>query len=1387
MDTSRKIPPSRSLSYSEETTHNHHQQDDPKKRGFVHRISIRAKLAILFYLVTLTALITIGSYGYYHANQIYLKNAMEESFALTHEISERIQWKLTTSAGNAQFIAHLYAMIRYAYWRDIGDAEQIAYWRDITNDILCNYAEANADIFKIRLIDTHGQEQLLVQKEISTGKSRIVPENELQNLSNQSFFRELGTVEKNSILISSLVPNRDHDEIVRPILSVFHTASPLFGSNGERYGTIVVTRLASGLSDTLRKANQNPLGRMVYLLNKEGEYLFHPNPDRIFGRLLGQDSTFSFDFPDEFKQITANTQGWSRSAGQMLTFTTIEPNHRHDDTVWKLVSMIPEDRVFAEMNHFILVFLLLSAGVVAGTLFAARYVIAQIMRPLQFVTDQLEQLERGEPTPQTLHYTARDEVGRMLDSTQRVVENLQRLARQADAIANGDLSSEVQPVSERDRLGRSIQHMTAILRSNHATTVKENWQKDGLAQLTHLLTGSLDPPRLANLALSQVGRYLEVGRGVLYAWNPTDERLDLIGSFMYTERATLGARVRLGEGAIGQVAREKQPIVIHVGSVGSDPPPPAITTGSLHLAACHTYTWPLLHEGVLYGVLEVATLERLEEPQVDYLRAAADTIASFFLTAVQHKRIQDLLTSSDALAKAAQAQSLQLQETNEQMKEQQWRLQQQAEELQQTNAQMEEQQQQLQQQSEELRQANAQLEEQQQQLYQQATALENRNRILEQASRYKSDFLANMSHELRTPLNSIILLSKILTLNDTGHLNAEDLKRAKVIYQAGTELLRLIDDILDLSKVEAGHMEVHFGQVASQSLVLDFQRQFEETAHVKGLTFLCEDRFQGSFTTDPDRVCQIVRNLLSNAFKFTSKGRVALTVARQQDRAYPIALSVTDSGIGIAHDKIGLIFDTFRQADDSISRQFGGTGLGLSISRRLAELLGGTLRVESTVGVGSTFTLSLPENTSFSPTESQKQKVMTTPGKDQEVLAPGEEAILLIDDDPAFRAAVTHLNHQQGYKTLVATTAAEGLSLARIHRPSGILLDLGLPDMDGTELLKILKSDRVLRSVPVYIVSARDRDSSLSQDIVGYLRKPLNDQQILSAEAKLFAQVAQVPRLLVVEEAGITAEWIRQRLPTVAVEVYRVPEDSEACAPPLPMVPHGLALVGLDANDDLVRCEFLCKHLRQSFPDMPLLIYSQRAISHEEESVLRRYTDTIVIRTHQAERRLLENIDRFLREVRSPDQNAWDIVPASTREHRLAGRRALVVDDDPRNLFVVTSALEREGAVVQNALDGRKAIEWLQSVCKTTRVGERPVDIVFMDIMMPNMSGYEAIAVLKSDPLLRTIPIVALTAKAMKTDRDETVMAGADDYLAKPVDYEILINMAELWCSRRIE
>ncbi|POA99322.1 hypothetical protein C2134_07030 [Chromobacterium sinusclupearum] len=961
-----------------------------------------------------------------------------------------------------------------------------------------------------------------------------------------------------------------------------------------------------------------------------------------------------------------------------------------------------------------------------------------------------------------------------------LVESLEQLASRAYAIGQGDLSQEVKLASSKDRLGIAINEMIRMLRIARAEDERRNWLKDGYSQVSAALTGDLATEQLADAAIGLIGRYLDAGRGVFYLYREAEQRLDLIGSYMYTERNNLGATFALGQGAVGQVARERKPIILEVTDDDAAP----IVTGTMLALPRFTYTYPLLHEKELVGVIELASFEHFDERKLEYLSNITGMLASFLFAAEQRVHIRKLLAASEESEREMRAQSEQLRESNARMEEQQQQLQQQAEELQQTNAQMEEAQQLLRQQTEELQQTNAQMEESQQQLEQQNQELEEakrqqeaKARQLDQASKYKSEFLANMSHELRTPLNSIILLSKMMVSSEDGEVQGEAQKWAQVIHRSGEDLLRLINDVLDLSKVEAGRMDVHLATLSSRDLCFELQGMFEHLARDKGLDFVIDDQLRRDFVSDPDKLSQILRNLLTNAIKFTRQGSVTFRLSHHPNTALPIRLSVRDTGIGISEDKKGVIFEAFQQADGSTSREFGGTGLGLTISLRFAQMLGGTIELESKPGEGSEFSVWLPE----SAAASREAASLTPPPRlemardDRDALQPGDRAVLLIDDDPVFGQMLLTMNRRLGYKTLLAGTGGEGLELAERHQPAGILLDLGLPDMDGTQVLHELKTRQALASIPVYIVSARDRDEALlQQGAIGFLRKPASDKLLAAAEAELVRAVGgHAGGILVVERGGISRDEVAELVGETGGAIVGV--GPEADWPALLRESRcRLAIIDLGAAPVAASLD-VAAALREADPAISLVFYASQSPDDEDEAELRAYSDCIIVKTPQAGQRLLENVERFLRDV-PRQQAALKAPPAATGSRLLEGRSILVVDDDPRNLFVVTAALERHGAKLSSAVNGRRALEFLEQ--------QRP-DLVLMDIMMPEMDGYQAIAAIRANPAWVDLPVVAITAKALPAEREKILATGADDYLSKPVDYDVLVAKAAQWCEGR--
>jgi signal transduction histidine kinase/CheY-like chemotaxis protein len=1360
-------------------------------------IGLQAKFTTLFYLVSLGAMLLIGWYGYQNAEKAYRKAALDLINGYTSELAAHINDAIDLSHNDLDFISSNYAIQRYFYWLDIGEAEKIEQYRQLVADTLRGFVASYAYNYKIRILDTKGNELIRIQRDPETGHSQVSPANELEDQSHSDFFTRPMQMSQGQLFASKLDLSLEHGKITTPHLPVLRFATPLIGDNKVRYGVVAVTVFAEeDIFSDIRETNRNQQGRVFYLIAPNGDYLFHSDPEKCFATQLGHQANFAQDFPGLLEQMKHQQAGELSNADHIITYQTIYPAASDKQNYWLLVGVVPESVALADLRNFEVAFAGLALLVSLLVFISSRYFLSNMLTPLEFVTRQLQSLGKGEVKVETLAYSGQDELRVMLDSTQVLVTNMEQLAKQADAIGKGNFSGYVRVLSDQDRLGSAINDMTYMLRVAKLDEENRNWSRDGLEQLSKALTGDLTSAQLADIAISILGRYLQAGRGVFYNYNEQNRFLELLGSYMYSERNQLGSSFKLGEGAIGQVAREKKPIFLTTLNLTQAP----IVTGTSSSPPLYTYTYPLLRENSLLGVVELSGFDAFDKLKLAFLQEATSTVASFLYVVQQRERIKGLLTISEMAEKEARDKSIRLQEANAQMEEQQQQLQQQTEELQQANAQMEEQQQQLQQQTEELQQTNAQMEETQQQMEQQnrrlvesQQELDARAKQLELSSQYKSEFLANMSHELRTPLNSIILLSKMMASNSDKHLSEDEVHHAEIIHSAGQELLRLINDVLDLSKIEAGRMELHISTVGSRELLAELHGLFEHNAKEKNLEFRLEDKLHGEFVSDMNRLSQILRNLLSNAFKFTKTGSITLSIERHNDRHRPIRISVKDTGIGIAEENRKVIFEAFQQADGSISRQYGGTGLGLSISLRFAQLLGGTIELNSIVGQGSEFSLLLPETLSAnqsipapksparppappSALARENQLSLSETADDREHLNPQDAVILLIDDDPLFGQALLEINRKLNYKTLLALTGKEGLALAQRYKPNGILLDLGLPDMDGSTVLHDIKTQPDTQDIPVYVVSGREKDAALFQEgLLGYLQKPVDVQQISLAEADLLAFIRQTiatQTILVVENGSITAEQVSYIIGSEVATVLKTHANADFAAL---LSEHSccLAIIDLD-NQGTAQALEVAKRLRQINATLNFVFFGQQALTDEEEAKMHQYSDSIIIKAPQSEQRLLKNIERFLAKA---SDNSGSLHP---KEHndgkRLVGQHILVVDDDARNLFVITAALEKEGAKVSGVLNGKRALEFLE---------KQTVDMVFMDIMMPEMDGYQTITALRKNPALAKIPVVVLTAKALSSDREKALAAGADDYLAKPADFDVLISMASIWCTSK--
>jgi signal transduction histidine kinase/DNA-binding response OmpR family regulator/CHASE3 domain sensor protein len=911
---------------------------------------------------------------------------------------------------------------------------------------------------------------------------------------------------------------------------------------------------------------------------------------------------------------------------------------------------------------------------------------------------------------------------------------------------------------------------------------KQDWLQQGRLGLSANMLGDQKIDELGANILAFLTRYLDAHAGAFFARRGTG--FQCVATHGVPKDSAVQKEFAMGDGLLGQAANENSTVLIR------DVPDGYLTVGSglgrssprsLVITAAST-------DSAVNAVLELGFLHPLHPQALELLQHVAEPIAIAVRSSNYRDNLQELVEETQRQSEELQAQSEELRVSNEELEEQsralkesQARLEQQQAELEQTNTQLEEQAQILETQRDDLENARA--------------AVQAKADELARASQYKSDFLANMSHELRTPLNSSLILSKLLADNPGQNLTEEQVEYAQTIHSSGNDLLNLINDILDLSKIEAGRMEVHTESVDLSRLLSDLSRSFAPIAKQKGLAFFTgiEPGCPPVIETDRQRLEQILRNLLSNAIKFTEKGTVELTISRTREGT--VAFAVRDTGIGISSENQKAVFEAFHQADGTISRRYGGTGLGLSISRELAHLLGGVITLQSEPNQGSTFTVSLPDafDKTFrpSPLPVQAEPPPARPPQrtapvpdDRERLIAAARTILVVEDDAAFAGILYDLAHEQDFQCLVAGTAEEALDLARQYLPSAVLLDVGLPDNSGLSVLDRLKQDSRTRHIPVHVVSASDyAQTALSLGAVGYMLKPVKREDVVQALQQLQSRLSgDKQRILIVEDDAVQRNSLGKLLGSDSVETVAVGTAAE-CLARLEESTFDCMVLDLSLPDasGYSLLETLSKEESYSFP--PVIVYTGRDISREEEQKLRRYSKSIIIKGAKSPERLLDEVTLFLHRVVAelPPEQQRMLQKAHNRDAVLEGRRILIVEDDVRNVYSLTNILEPRGAIIQIARNGREALETLE---KTQVSPGDAIDLILMDVMMPEMDGLTATREIRRRREWARLPIIMLTAKAMKNDQERCLEAGANDYMAKPLDVEKLLSLVRVWMPR---
>ena len=972
-----------------------------------------------------------------------------------------------------------------------------------------------------------------------------------------------------------------------------------------------------------------------------------------------------------------------------------------------------------------------------------------------------------------------------------LTSQVRAIAEVATAVTKGDLTRSIQ-VDVRGEvadLKDNINAMIGNLRETTERNTEQDWLKTNLAKFSGMMQGQRDLITVGQQLLSELAPLVNAQQGVMYVMESEqgDSFLQQLAS--YADETPHGGprRYRVGESLVGQAAIERERILL------DDIPDDTVRIGSglLQVRPRNVIVLPVLFEGQVKAVIELASLAEFTTSQLAFLEQLTGSIGIVLNTIEATMRTESLLEQSQQLAGELQTQQRELQQTNEELA---------------LKAKL-------------LAEQNAEVERKNQEIEQARRALEDKAAELALTSRYKSEFLANMSHELRTPLNSILILGQQLSDNAEGNLSGRQVEFAKTIHGAGTDLLNLISDILDLSKIESGTVTVDSEDLPFATLRDTIDRNFRHEAERRHLAFTTEfDAHLGrSITTDPKRLLQVLKNLLSNAMKFTEHGGVQLRVSASAggwSADHPVLskspvvveFAVTDTGIGIPAEKQRIIFEAFQQADAGTARKYGGTGLGLAISRELANLLGGEIRLTSTPGKGSTFTLYLPLNyagpaTSIRPREKEetpspnaleKQSPMPAGAlsaalnqrveeiaDDRTRLQPGDAVLLIVEDDPHYARVLLDLARDRGFKGLVAMRGADALALARKYLPTAISLDIFLPDMLGWTVLNRLKQDPTTRHIPVQIVTVEEeRQHGLERGAFSFLAKPLTTEGLEAALTKIkdFA-LPRVRKLLVVEDNEAERMSICELIGHDDVEITTVGTGAEALAA---MKDTPFDCVVLDLRlPDMTGFELLDQvQKEQTLREVPIVVFTGKELSAEEDTMLRRMAKSIVLKGVQSPERLLDETALFLHRVVSnlPPNKQRMLEKLHQSDEALTTKKVLVVDDDVRNIFALSSLLERHGMQVITATGGKDAIELIEHTPN--------LSLVLMDIMMPEMDGYQTMRIIRKNPGFRSLPIIALTAKAMKGDREKCLEAGASDYIAKPVNTEQLLSLLRIWLHR---
>jgi len=1160
-------------------------------------MSLQNKIFSIFIVVLTLGISVVGWYGYKTASNGYIDSAYELSEHATGTLSLSIEGNLGHVTKDALYIKEFYALKRYMIWSSMSVDTKAQRWKDVFSDALLDFLKSQKDYYKIRVLDLEGNELIVVNYDKKVDEAYLVSDSKLENKSGRDYVEVPKTLKKDEFFISDMNLNIEDGKIVKPFVPVVRYSTPMISDDGDMIGVFVVNIYANNVLNIVKQATIDGAkkGFSYFLVDKNGNYLFNEDKNKMWGSQLKGKSNFNDEHFNLKKFMKDKSKGTFIRNNKIYSYHVVHPLKQNSENYWYAISSVDTDVALEKLDDFKKLFILILLFVIFISFFIIKFYLLKITRPLGQVTSQLKALSRGEIKKEDIKYNGNDEVSEIVNSTQKVIDAIETTISQANAVAHGDFSKEIELLSKNDQLGLAITDMTkrlkeitslaeklstgnydtniiakssedrlgmalidmikyleavasvsesiaegkidvdykivgkedrlgiamlkmidylrgivsqadAITKNDFSHTVevkskndelgialgimtnmlKENDTKnkneiyfsDGISEFSDKLTGITDTMELSKKAITMVSRYVEACSGVAYIYDKEKGELVLIASYSFNPKDSSSNIFKLGNGVVGQVGLEKKSILLkNVENEYYD-----IKSATTISKPKEVFIFPLIHEGELFGVAELMTFDSFSAVQKEYLTKAASIFTTSLYAATQNMQIKDLLEDSKRAYEELQVQS---------------------EELQESNVQMEEQQQQLTLQAKDMKIKNN-------ELIQAKDDLDKRADDLERASKYKSEFLANMSHELRTPLNSIILLSKLLTHNKSETLSESDISKTSVIYKAGNDLLLLINDILDLSKIESGNMELIENEVKSSEISEELEGLFTEVAKDKNLNFEVRDSFNSSFLVDKIKLLQIIKNLLSNAFKFTKSGEVSLFMFKKNR---DIVFEVTDTGIGIPEAKLALIFEAFKQVDGSISREYGGTGLGLSISKTFIDLMGGRIEVESKEGRGSSFFVIFPlqkeklEPEILTANEIEETSEFLVVDNDVELfdkeLLKGKN-ILIVDDDSRNIFTLSSVVQELGADTYSALNGKDAFKLLEDEEESMdvILMDIMMPVMDGLKAIEKIKEDERFKHIPIIAVTAKtmkeDKRMCYEAGANDYLAKPIDQNALIS-------------------------------------------------------------------------------------------------------------------------------------------------------------------------------------------------------------------------------------------------------------------------------------------------